>query len=426
MMWFLYELALVLGFLAYLPKALWRRRLPHRGWAMRLGRYPAEVRARLAGRPALWLHAVSVGEVLAAAPLVQALGQAYPQAPIALSTVTAGGYAVAAKQYGASAGVAPLYFPLDLRGCVARALETIRPRILLLMESELWPMAILLTKARGVPIAVVNGRISPRAHRRYRCMKRWMAGTLGAVDRFLMQSDEDARRLRELGVEPGRILVVGSLKWDASLGVRPSPQALRETAARLGLDGYETLIVAGSTHRGEEAPLLEAAQRLREAGRPVRLILAPRHLERLDEVEALVRQQGFSSARLSQPAGAPPWQVGLVDAFGQLPQYYALASVAFVGGSLIPHGGQNPLEPASQGKPVLFGPSMHNFADITRQLLAHRAARQLRGAEELAPALLELLERPADARAMGERALQLTERSQGATQRTLEALKPLL
>jgi len=251
-------------------------------------------------------------------------------------------------------------------------------------------------------------------------------GMLRRVALFLMQSQVDADRLLQLGAPPDRVRVVGSLKWDASLSARPDPGAVRQLAARLGLGGREMVLVAGSTHRGEEQAVLGALQILRGSRADARAVIAPRHLERLDEVERLARQTGFTVARLSQADGAGRWQVGLVDAWGQLPLYYGLASVAFIGGSLIPHGGQNPLEATSLGKPVVFGPSMHNFEAIAHQLLAHRAARQVAGVEELSLVLSELAARPDDAQAMGRRAQELTEQFQGATHRTLEALAPFL
>lgn len=420
----LYELVLLVGLLLYLPRAVWRRRLPHRSWSMRLGRYPAQVIEYVRGRQTLWVHAVSVGEVLAAQPLLRGLEEAYPNHPLALSTITPGGFELAVKYVG-ERGVA-IYFPLDLRACVSRALEALHPRALLLMESELWPFAIRLARARNIPIAIVNGRISPRAFRRYGWVKRWLTGTLNRVDLFLMQSQTDADRLIALGAPLVKVHVVGSLKWDASVGTRPTPQALQEIAARIGLNGQAPVLVAGSTHRGEEHAILQAFQSLRASHPAMRLIIAPRHLERLAEVETLVRHAGFTVIKLSQAVSAGAWDVGLVDTFGQLSSYYGLATVVFIGGSLIPHGGQNPLEAASLGKPTVFGPSMHNFEAIAHQLLAHHAARQLASGEALTPLLEELLASPAEAQAMGHRAQELTERFQGATQRTLTLLKPLL
>ncbi len=424
MIWLPYELLFLIGFLLYLPRAIWRRRLPHRGWTMRLGRYPRGVTEALAGRPSIWLHAVSVGEVLAAQPLIRALTEADPARPLVLSTITPGGFQMASTRFAPP--VVPIYVPLDLTGCATRALETIRPRALLLMESELWPNLIRLTHARNIPVAVVNGRVSPRSFRRSRLITPWLRGMLDRVALFLMQSQEDADRLIQLGAPPGKVHVVGSLKWDASRATHASAEALREAAMRLGLSPGDPVLVAGSTHRGEEEPLIRAFLGLRGARQGLRLIIAPRHLERVGEVEHLLQRHGLKTARLSARASGQPWEAGLIDTFGHLPVYYGLASVVFIGGSLIPHGGQNPLEAASLGKPIAFGPSMHNFSAITHQLLAHHAARQLTPGEDPTALLHELLANPAEAQAMGARARELTERFQGATQRTLHALHPLL
>ena len=424
-MWFIYEILYIFGFIAYLPKALLRKRLPHPGWLMRLGRYPESVTKALAGRQRpIWVHAVSVGEVLAVLPLLRELSGAYPSVPLVISTVTPGGFDVASKQI--SGFTIPIYFPLDLRACVDRALTAIRPRALILVESELWPVMLRQAKAGGVPVAVVNGRVSPRSFTRSQRLRAWLFPLLQRVDLFLMQSEADAARLKTLGAPEDRVRAVGSLKWDAGLRARPAPQKVQEAMARLGLQPGEQVIVAGSTHRGEEQALLGAYHALRNGTR-LRLILAPRHLERLEEVEGLVRQAGCSVQRLSAASSVGGrWDVGLVDTLGQLPVYYGLASVAFVGVSLIPHGGQNPIEPASLGKPVVFGPFMHNFAEIAGQLVDHQAAWQLPDPQQLVAALKELLGNPARAEPMGERARALTERSAGSAQRTLEALKPLL
>lgn len=422
-MWTFYELLLMIGLLCYLPKALWRRRLPHRGWSMRLGRYPAQLRAQLQGRRAVWVHAVSVGEILAVQPLLAQLVEASPHEALVVSTVTPSGFKVASQQLKQQASA--IYFPLDVRWCVRRAFDTLRPQILILVESEWWPGVVRMARQRHVPVIVVNGRISQRAFPRYLLVKRWLAPTLQQLDLLLMQSQTDADRAIQLGAVAERVHVVGSLKWDASLGARPSAELLRQTAMRCGLRDGDPLVVAGSTHHGEEEAVLQAFRRVRAVYGHVRLILAPRHLERLRDVEALIRQHGWQVTRLSQ-AAQNAWDVGLVDTFGQLPQYYGLATAVFIGGSLIPHGGQNPLEAASLGKPILFGPSMDNFEAIAHQLLAHHAARQVANAEELVRVLGELLAHPQEAQAMGARAQELTERFQGATQRTLQALQPLL
>ena len=425
MMWTLYELVLGLGVLVYLPKAVWRRRLPHRGWFMRLGRYPAAVRERLGEGNAVWIHAVSVGEVMAAQPLIQKLLADDPQARLVLSTITPAGFQVAARIVGERGVV--IFAPLDFRFAVRRALALIRPRIVLLMESELWPTLIRLTTARGIPMVVVNGRVSPRAYRRSVRVKRWLAPFVQRLDLCLMQTEADAQRLIGMGAVKERVRVLGNLKWDAGVAARP-PQAAWETLRhRLGLTPDEPVIVAGSTHRGEETELLNAFGAVRTGIHAARLIIAPRHLERVGEVEGLIRQRRLAGHRTSRLLETPgPWDVAIVDTLGQLSTYYGLATVVFVGGSLIPHGGQNPIEPASLGKPVLVGPWMQNFAEITERLLTHQAAWQVHNGSELTTHLTRLLTDGAAAATMGRRAQALTEESLGCAQRTLDALAPFL
>ncbi|MBI2174609.1 MAG: 3-deoxy-D-manno-octulosonic acid transferase [Candidatus Omnitrophica bacterium] len=422
-MWWLYELFYVLGLIAYLPKAFLKKRLPHPGWRMRLGRYPKELLVTLNDKPSLWVHAVSVGEVQAASSLLPLLANAYPQYPLVVSSITPGGFALARKEVNPPRTA--IYFPLDLHGCIVRSFAAFHPRVLLLMESELWPRVLSLAQAHHIPVIVVNGRISPRTFRRCRILHPLFRTFSSRVELFLMQSQRDAERLLELGVDSKKVRVTGNLKWDASAKSRPTKEEIQKASDQLKLQGIEPLLVAGSTHRGEEQALLKAFREIRSQLPALRCILAPRHLERLDEVEALAKREGFCVQRSSK-VSSPVWDVALVDRFGELSRYYALSSVAFVGGSLIPHGGQNPLEPASLGRPVIFGHSMHNFAEIAHQLVSYRAARQLSDGENLTEALRLLILDPGSAESMGKRALELTQRFGGATHRTFEALHPYL
>lgn len=423
MRWLAYEFLLVLALIGYLPKALWRRRLPHRGWCMRLGRYPEAVRRRLQS-PAIWVHAVSVGEVMAAQPLIRELAAQHPRDTVVLSTVTPAGFEVATKALGERGVV--IYGPLDMRWTVRRAMRAIRPRVLVLVESELWPVMVALASEQGVPVVVVNGRISERAFRRYRLVRPWLAGMLSQVAGFFMQSDVDAERIRAMGAPADRVRVMGNLKWDAGLLNLPQAAELSALASRLGLAPGTDVMVAGSTHRGEEAAVVEAWQSARRDGRPLRLIIAPRHRERVDEVEQLLRSRGVRVARMSASDAAGPWEAAIVDTMGELPRYYALATLVFVGGSLIPHGGQNPLEPASLARPVVFGPFMENFSAIAQALLDAQAARQVRTGEELVRVFAELLAAPVEAQAMGARAQALVRQVQGVAKRTADQLQPLI
>lgn len=443
MFWLIYEILLCIGLACYVPKALSRRRLPHPGWSMRLGRYPSSIRQRLAGQRSVWIHAVSVGEVMAMRPLIDRLASQQPRWSLVVSTVTHTGFDVARSVVG-DRGVV-IYGPLDIRLAVRRALTMIQPAILILAESEFWPVMIRACRRQGIPIVVVNGRISTRAFGRYLMAKSLLRPMLRRIDRFLMQSDIDAERVIAMGAPPERVSVTGNLKWDAGMLTRPDPTQVEAVAARLEVGPEDTVIVAGSTHRGEETHVLDAYDALREELSGARLIIAPRHLERLSEVEALIQQRGHRVVRASDRAGTihagegvPPAArlaattsgeinaVVLVDTMGQLPLYYALATAVFVGGSLIPHGGQNPIEPASLGKPVVFGPFMQNFGDIVQHLLREDAARQLRDGETLASTLRDLLTNHRLAQAMGQRAQALTERLSGSSQRTLEALSDFL
>lgn len=418
----LYQLLLFIGLIGLIPGAFLRRRLPHRFWSMRLGNYPPDVITPLKGKQAIWIHAVSVGEVIAAQPLIEHFLLNHPQNPVVLSTITPGGFDVIKRRFGSR--VTAIYFPLDFSWCVARAFEAFNPAILLLMEFEVWPMVVRRAGQRAVPVVVVNGRVSPKAFDRYRRVRRFFKATLREVDQWLMQSREDADRVIALGAPTDRVQVLGSLKWDASLGTRSQPEAVSQLLQRLKLDPKQVVVVAGSTHRGEEEAVLKAFSALRKQLPQACLIIAPRHLERVGEVERLIQQADLRASRLSQPNGH--WDVGIVDSFGQLPAYYALATLVFIGGSLIPHGGQNPLEASSQGKPVVFGPFMHNFKGIAHQLLAHHAARQADNSQALSAVLCTLVQQPSEMAAMGEAARQLTERFQGATQRTVEAVTPWL
>ena len=423
-MHFLYELLFILGYLAYIPGAILRKRLPHPGWTMRLGRYPSSLKQRLVGKRPVWVHAVSVGEMLAAKPLLAALANKLPDEPAVLSSITPGGFGLA-RQHVGDKGVA-LYWPMDLRPCVKSAFDWIQPRMLLLIEAEFWPTVLREAGRRQIPVVVANGRVSERAYRRGLLVRPWMAGMLRNVQLFLMQSERDAQRIRALGAPPERVRVVGSLKWDASIRMQPTPDAIKHTADRISLPQGTPVVVAGSTHRGEEAAIAQAAIELRKRWPLLRLIVAPRHLERVAEVEAAVRQHRLKTLRWSQTPSSAAWDVLIVDTFGLLPSFYALASAVFIGGSLIRHGGQNPLEAAGLGKPVVFGPSMENFSDIAALLEEASACRRVSGASELGAVIGGWLSDPEAAETAGGRARALVERSLGATQRTLEALAPLL
>jgi 3-deoxy-D-manno-octulosonic-acid transferase len=376
-------------------------------------------------RPTIWVHAVSVGEVLAVSRLVKTLDATLPGYLIAVSTTTRTGQALARERFGAER---VFYCPLDLPWAVRAYLKALRPRLFVLAETEFWPNLLSGCYRRGIPVAVVNARISDRSWPRYRRLCWLWRPFLSRLSRVLAQSQIDAERLKAIGCLPQRVSVAGNLKFDVRIAEEADATRLLKALA-----GGLRLVVAGSTLEGEEAALLEAWPRLLEADPQLAMVLAPRHPERFAAVAALLENSGLVWARRSDwPAELEetiqplkPGTIVLLDTIGELASVYSLASVAFVGGSLIPAGGHNPLEPAQFGVPIVMGPHYANFRAITEDLLAHQAVR-IAAREELASVLIELLHNRSAAEAMGSRARQVFSSQAGATNRCVEALKELL
>jgi 3-deoxy-D-manno-octulosonic-acid transferase len=425
-----YNLALLAVLVAGAPWWLWKMATTHKyreGLAERLGRVRNFPDRR--GRPVIWLHAVSVGEVLAVSRLVGELDRAFPEMHLVISTTTGTGQDLAQERFGAER---VFYCPLDLPWAVRAYLDELQPRMLVLAETEFWPNLLSGCFGRGIPIAVVNARISDRSWPRYRRMKALWRPFLSRIARVLAQSETDAARLKAIGCTGERVSVAGNLKFD----VRAASEAEATRALRTLTQGLR-LVVAGSTLEGEESALLEAWPQLLAADARLALVLAPRHPERFAAVAALLERSGVSWVRRSdwssdsrpgtegsvQPIRAG--QVVLLDTIGELASVYSLAAVAFVGGSLIPAGGHNPLEPAQFGVPIVMGPHYVNFRAITEDLLAHQAVR-IAARDEFASTLIGLLQDAASAKAMGGRARQVFDEQAGATDRCVTALRELL
>ncbi|MBI4012680.1 MAG: 3-deoxy-D-manno-octulosonic acid transferase [Candidatus Rokubacteria bacterium] len=417
-MYLLYSLGLALLGLAYLPaflvRKVWRGGYPL-ALAQRLGFVPVAP-----GPDRIWVHAVSVGEVMAAVPLVHALRRRWPGSEVVVSTVTATGDRVARARLQETA--AAFVFPLDFAFAMRRAVRRVRPRCFIALETELWPNLLRTLAAAGVPAVLANGRISDRSFRRYLRVRGLFRRVLEQVALFAMQSDEDARRIIAMGAPPERVVVTGNLKMEAPHGEVGADRLWR----RLLHLGDEPVWIAGSTHRGEEAAVLDAFLELRRAGERLCLILAPRHPERIDEVEALARGRGLQPVRRSRIAPGGAGGVVLLDTVGELAALYAVADVIFMGGSLVPIGGHNVIEPALHAKPIVFGPHMGNFREAARLLLQAGAAVQVRDASALVPALRTLLVDADARRRVGEAAWTAVRAHQGACERTLEALEGLL
>jgi 3-deoxy-D-manno-octulosonic-acid transferase len=388
----------------------------------RLGLVPEGLQAAAAGRDVVWVHAVSVGEVLAAIQLIRELKAAMPGWVFAVSTTTETGQRLAAERLAESP---VFYLPLDFRFAVQRYLRVLQPKMLVLMESELWPRLIDECAKGGTPVAVVNARISDRSLPRYMRLRRLWRPFLKMISLFLAQSRETAERLVKIGAPAERVKVTGNLKYDVRAG---STSALTEMV-RERLTAGSKVLVCGSTLDGEEQILLEAWPAVLAAEPHAVMVLAPRHPDRFAAVAAMVAGSGFPSTRASefrrQPDAVPLGSVFVLDTIGDLASMYGLATVAFVGGSLVPKGGHNPLEPAQFAVPVVMGPSFENFREVVEGMRAADAIRIV-SAGMLAEMLIAMLRNTKDARSLGERGRAMFETQAGATARTVQALMELL
>jgi 3-deoxy-D-manno-octulosonic-acid transferase len=377
----------------------------------------------------IWIHAVSVGEVLTARALLPELRERYPKLRLFLSTTTMTGQQIARNNVQYVDEV--FYFPFDLGFIVNRTLRLVKPRLFIMMETELWPNLLRACHRDGVRTMLVNGRISSRSYPRYRLARAFFRRVLRHVDRFCMQSDESARRIVDIGAEQPRVVVTGSLKFDSLEipGASASADRGRNRVLRyFRLSAGRPVIIAASTLRGEEEPVLDAFQRIRATMTNTLLIIAPRKPERFDEVERLARRAGWNVARRTELRvdAEPRCDVVILDTMGELAQIYQLATVVFVGGSLVDAGGHNILEPAVFGKPIVFGPHMHNFTEIARTFLDNGAAIQVATGRELEPVLQGLLGDPVRRATLGAGARALVEANRGARNKTLAAIAQLL
>ncbi|HWE84942.1 MAG TPA: 3-deoxy-D-manno-octulosonic acid transferase [Terracidiphilus sp.] len=420
-----YNLALLILLVAGLPFWIIRvaaTRKYREGLVARLGFVPRRLRQPSDPRPVLWLHAVSVGEVLAISRLVAELDRALTGYRILVSTTTRTGQALARERFGPER---VFYCPLDLPWAIRAYLNALRPALLILAETEFWPNLLAGCRHRGIPVAVVNARISDRSWPRYRRLRNLWTPFLSELALVLAQTETDADRLRALGCRPERLSVAGNLKFDVRVAREAEATRLIKACA-----SRTRFLVAGSTLDGEESALLTVFQDLAVSEPSLVLVLAPRHPERFASVASLVTASGFPLVRRSAWKNRPPemlagGQVVLLDSIGELASVYSLAAVAFVGGSLVPAGGHNPLEPAQFGVPIVIGPHYANFRAVTDDLLGRQALR-IANREQLQEVVFHLLYDHSDASAMGKRARQAFEEQSGATARCVEAIAALL
>ncbi|HTY63713.1 MAG TPA: 3-deoxy-D-manno-octulosonic acid transferase [Acidobacteriota bacterium] len=435
-MYFLYSgLLVVWGILlvpAFLYKA-WRRGTWLPGFSQRMGRLPESLRSD--GRPTIWFHSCSVGETLSLQPLVHDLHGRFPDARFVFSTVTQTGQQIAARSFVAFGEGNTFYFPIDFASVVKRVLDWIQPAMIVIIDTEIWPNTVHQANRRDIPVMLVNGRISANSFRYYRRARPLLRKVFGNYRALLMQSDEDASRIARMGAPFDKIFVTGNIKIDRGMPDPKSEETLRrnleESFAFSTLDA--PLIVAGSTHPGEEQILLDALRHIRQKPslEETRLLLAPRHPERFDEVTRLAEQNGFKVCRRSGgPCTPAEAAVLILNSIGELAAAYRFATIAFVGGTLVRHGGHSILEPALHSKAIVVGTSVENFRQIVEEFRAHGGVRQI-GAGPEAPELqlqqlldvfLHLLQNAKEREDLGRAAFSILERNRGTTQRAGERI----
>jgi len=420
-MFIVYDLIFLVFAIFYLPLYFIRGKL-NAGFARRLGFLPTQLNL---DRP-IWIHAVSVGEAIAIKGLLSQLRQAYPGKKLVISTVTATGNKIA--QGLVKDGDFLTYLPLDFSFIVRGVLKRINPCLFIIAETELWPNLITCLDKLQVPVVTVNGRISDSSYGGYRLIKFFIRPILRTVKQFCVQSDLDAWRLESLGVDKQRIQVTGNVKFDINLDPIAELKVLTYRQ-KLWLGQSDKLLVCGSTHPQEEGLIFAAYKKLLLAFPKLKLLIAPRHPERSEKISRLAVANGFMPVFISSISGACPSCINravfILDTIGELLNYYAAADMVFVGGSLVKQGGHNILEPASLKKPVIFGPYMFNFREISALFLANQAALMAGDSQELADKVKEILNSNLLAKGLGQRAYELIIKNRGATSKNIQVIKQL-
>ncbi len=403
--------------LLYLAWRGLRERAYRHGWGERLGLPPVDLPQR-----GIWVHAASVGEVQAAAGLIRSLQREFPEHPLLITTMTPTGREQVLSLFGDS--VRHCFLPLDLPHAVKAFLHRSKPSLALVVEMELWPNLFHVLKRRRVPLVVLNARLSERSARRYGYLSRLMGPVFQAPDRFCAQTADDANRLRQQGAPARNVVVTGSLKFEQQI---PASARERGEALRRELGSDRPVWIAASTRDGEEEQVLQAHRMVLERIPEALLLLVPRHPDRFSRVASLCRDEGFSLHRRSSDTPcADGIEIYLGDSMGELLVFYGAADAAFIGGTLVPIGGHNPLEAAAMGLPVIMGPHVFKMRQVAEQLVDSGGGQQVNDAGFLADAVTELLEHPDRRVAAGRCALALMEANRGATERMLEQIRPLL
>jgi 3-deoxy-D-manno-octulosonic-acid transferase len=421
---FLYNILLTCFLIAHIPylflKVLLRKQ-PAQILKERLGGFP-----NIPFEHPVWIHAASVGEVLCTIPLLRKIKKEFPDSEVVLTTMTSTGNETAKKLIPETQWI--FFFPMDHPWIIRRAIQKIRPRLLLIAETELWPNLLRSCGRRSIPVVLFNGRISEKSFRGYLLFKPFFKRCLNNILFFLMQTEGDRNRIIEIGAPADRTTVTGNIKFDQAFPLTHL-ESTAEWSASLGLQGNENILIAGSTHQGEEEVFIRVFKELRKTDPHLILILAPRHLHRLEEVEMVLRKEGLSWRRRSSLDGQGQDNVSgviLLDTMGELMKLYSLGTLVFIGGSLVSIGGHNPLEPLFFKKCVLFGPYMFNFLEISRRLIAEKGAIVVRDKEELSSQLKRLLSDEKARNEVGENGFRFLQKHRGATERIFEKIRPFL
>jgi 3-deoxy-D-manno-octulosonic-acid transferase len=391
------------------------------GFWQRLGHFNADDHARLRSHRWTWIRSISVGETLVALKLARALHAADSNLRIALSVTTSTGYALARE--AASEWLFPMYNPLDNRSAVGRVLNALRPERLVLIEGEIWPNLASACHERSIPLLLANARLSARSAAGFAKWRKWTAPFFGLLDWVGLPEAADRERWITVGASPDCLEVTGSIKFDQEAAATTAPNpSLVELLLSTGMPAGTPLLVAGSTHDGEEAMLAERLVKWRTSHPSLRLLLAPRHVERVPSLLRELKPLGLQILRRTELPVQAAWDILLLDTTGELKDWYSLATLAFVGKSLTAHGGQNPVEPAFAGKAVVFGPHMENFESVVRLLLQAEGAIQINSPADLEAQVDQLLRTPARRAALGQNAIRALSAHQGATRRTVAAI----
>lgn len=390
-----------------------------RSWRQQMGLLPDSI-GRQSSHPRIWIQAVSVGETVAASPIIRELRRIIPEAELIVSTTTTTGQKMARKALPEADHI--IYFPIDLIPFVRRSFSAVNPDIFVCVESEIWPNFLAHARSRGIPAIVVNGIVSENTLRwgkRLRFIYKW---ALSNVEQFLMQTDEDARRIIELGAPEDRVMVVGNCKFDQKMEPL-TPEQIRKIRLKYGLTNGQRVIVAGSTNPGEDEPVLDAFKITRQVHPDLKLIIAPRQIERTDEIAQMAEARGFSCGRRSLSKKLTGKEdVIILDTFGELAAVYGIGEAAFVGGSLIPKGGHNILQPIAQGKPVFFGPFTFKARDLVAQAKSAGVGFEIRNANELGRQITDFLSNADALNDIRAKALEMIGVNKGASKRCAEAI----